>query len=167
MTDREAVEVTCRHGAYPGVRIGRVASYDFEIPAQHPVVDERERTQRVFLLLDEHIQLQQPRSFLGAYADWWYVDLVEIAEAGPSIVVADHWVDLVVPPFGQPYQLRDLDEFAVALSTGALTAKQAADGLARVQRFVDAHLHGPLVPEPRTDWFDFPPTAIEPLRRSS
>lgn len=160
----ESVEVTCRHGTYPGVRIGRVASYDFEIPMRHELADPQDRTQRMFLLLDEHLQLNQPRTFLGPYAGWWYVDLVEITEDAAAITVVDHWIDVVVPPFGQPYQLLDLDEFGDALASGGLPADQAAIDLTRFQRFVDTYLRGELEMEPRTDWADFPPQAIEPLR---
>ena len=48
--------------------------------------------------------------------------------------------------------------------SGALTPAQAAAGLTRFQRFVDTYLRGELQMEPRTDWADFPPRAIAPLR---
>lgn len=161
----EPISVTCRHGTYPGVRSGGVASYEFEIPPEHEVEDPPRRTQRVFLLLDEHIQLHQPLTFLGPYAGWWYVDLVDLAWSGDgSLTVVDHWIDVVVPPFGQPYQLLDLDEFGEALASGALTAEQAAIGLARFQHFVDTHLRGELTPDAPITWADFPPEAIAPLR---
>ena len=114
MTGAVDISVTCRHGVYPGVRLGRVASYDFEIPSEHEVADPTNRVQRAFLLLDDHIQLQQPLTFLGAYAGWWYVDLVSITENGPAITVVDQ-------------------------------------------------LRGELGVEPRTDWADFPPNALDPL----
>ena len=69
-----------------------------------------------------------------------------------------------MPPFGQPFQVRDLDEFGDALTSGALTPAQAAEGLARVQRFIDTYLRGELRPTPGTAWADFPPAAIADLR---
>ena len=147
----EPVEVTSRLGTFPGVRLGRVARYEFEGTP-------------LFLLLDDHVQLHQPPGFTGVYAGWWYVDLVELTEDETTITVVDHWVDVVVPPWGDPFQVRDLDELGEAIAAGAITAEQAAIGLTRVQRFLDTHLRGELRAELQDDWADFPPKAIEPLR---
>lgn len=163
----ERVEVRCRHGVYPGIRAGRVAAYEFAIPAEYHVRGDN-RVQRSFLLLDEHVQLQEPLTFSAEFEGWWYVDLVEVDEGASGITVADHWLDVVVPPAGQPYQLRDLDEFGEALLAGQVTPEQAAAGLGRFQAFIDTYLHGPdrvtKHLELATSWYDFPPAALDPLR---
>lgn len=162
----ERVEITCRHGTYGGIKAGRVAAFDYEIPARFPVKGVG-RTQRSFVLLDEHVQLQEPLSFPAELDGWWYVDLVEVRESGSAIVVADHWLDVVVPPPGQPYQIRDLGEFGDALLAGDLSADQARAGLARFQGFIDTYLHGPERATKHSDlaqrWYDFPPAALAPL----
>lgn len=135
----ERVEVSCRHGTYPGVRVGRVCAYEFEIPDKYEVRGH-DRTQRVFVMLDEHIQLNQPLTFPEAFEDWWYVDLVEVVEVGDTISVADHWLDVAVPPAGHPYRVMD-GELADALVAGQVSTEQVAAGLRRFQHFL-----GPIPP---------------------
>ena len=163
----ERIQVTCRHGTYPGIRVERVCAYEFEIPDEYEVRGQ-ERTQRVFVLLDEHIQLNQPLTFPEPFRDWWYVDLVEVTETAKAVSVADHWLDVAVPPAGQPYRVMDGHEFADALLAEEVTPEQVASGLRRLQHFLDQYLHGPL-DERGFDalgrsWHDFPPAALEPLR---
>lgn len=162
----ERIEVTCRHGTYPGIRIGRVCAYEFEIPDKYEVRGPG-RTQRVFVLLDDHIQLNQPLTFPEPFGDWWYVDLVEVTETAETVAVADHWLDVAVPPAGQPYRVMDGHEFADALLAGQVTPDQVASGLRRFQHFLDRYLHGPLdergFDAVAGSWHDFPPSAIEPL----
>lgn len=164
MADR--VDVTCRHGTYPGLRSGRVCVYEFEIPEQYEVRGS-ERTQRVFVLLDEHIQLNQPLTFPDPFADWWYVDLVEVDEEDRFITVTDHWLDIAVPPDRQPYRVMDGDELGEAILGGHITAEQVARGLIRFQQFLERYLHGPLDERGfealATGWHDFPPKSLTPL----
>lgn len=146
----------------PGVRVGRVAAYEFDIPAGMYVRPGAGRRQRVFLLLDESVQLNQPVVFKPDRAGWWYIDLVEIREQGNTIHVVDHYVDFIVGPPGFPYRVLDLDELGEALTTGALTERQVAHVLAASQAFVDRRLQGQNHHGP--DWPDFPPAALAPVR---
>lgn len=146
----------------PGVRVGRVAAYEFDIPDGMYVRPGAGRRQRAFLLLDESAQLDQPVVFEPEQAGWWYVDLVEIREDGDTIHVVDHYVDFVVGPPGLPYRVLDLHELGEALTTGALTAPQVAHVLAATQAFADRHLQGEHHRGP--DWPDFPPAALAPVR---
>jgi hypothetical protein len=151
MTVREAVTVTSRTGTWPATRHGRVAAYDYDVEAGR---------QRAYLLLDEHIQLQQPLRWDSFQPGWWYVDLIEIIEDRDLVTVHDWWIDLVVPPSG-PYRTVDLDEYGAAIVAGALTPAQAAVGLERMQAFMDRHLHRP--EDPAKPWRDFPPASLAPL----
>ncbi len=146
----------------PGIRVGRVAAYEFDIPEWRYVRPDAGRRQRAFLLLDESAQLNQPVVFKPDRAGWWYVDLVEIREQGDVIHVVDHYVDFIVGPPGLPYRVLDLDELGAALTTGALTARQVAHVLAATQAFADRHLQGESHHGP--DWPDFPPAALAPVR---
>lgn len=146
----------------PGVRVGRVAAYEFDIPEGMYVRPDAGRRQRAFLLLDESAQLDQPVVFEPSRAGWWYIDLVEIREQGATIHVVDHYVDIIVGPPGFPYRVLDLHELGEALTAGALTAPQVAHVLAATQAFVDRHLQGKTHHGP--DWPDFPPVALAPVR---
>lgn len=146
----------------PGIRAGRVAAYEFDIPEDMYVRPNAGRRQRVFLLLDESAQLDQPVVFKPHRAGWWYIDLVEIHEQGDTIHVADHYADLIVGPPGLPYRVLDLDELGEALTSGALTVAQVAHVLAATQAFVDRHLQGKDHTGP--GWPDFPPAALAAVR---
>jgi hypothetical protein len=158
----EAVTVLRGDLPCPGVRVGRVAAYEFDIPEGHYVRPGAGRRQRSFLLLDESAQLNQPVVFRPHHAGWWYVDLVDIREDGATIHVVDHYVDFVVGPAGLPYRVLDLHELGEALTTGALTTDQVAHVLAATQAFADRHLQGRDHEGP--DWPDFPPAALAPVR---
>jgi hypothetical protein len=158
----EPVTVLSGDLPYPGVRLGRVAAYEFDIPEDTYVRPDAGRRQRAFLLLDESAQLNQPVVFRPERAGWWYIDLVEIREQGSTIHVVDHYVDIIVGPAGFPYRVLDLHELGEALITGALTAQQVAHVLAATQAFVDRHLQGKSHCGP--DWPDFPPAALAPVR---
>lgn len=146
----------------PGVRVGRVAAYEFDIPDGMYVRPGVGRRQRAFLLLDESAQLNQPVVFKPERAGWWYVDIVEITERPGLIRVADHYVDLVIGPYGQPYRVLDLHELGDALTSGALTQRQVAAALTATQTFADRYLQGKGHYGP--DWPDFPPAALTPVR---
>ena len=157
------MKVTCRHGRCDGYRIGRAAAYEFRLSEQLAVRPEYpDRVQRAFVLLDEHIQLNQPIIETSYWDGWWYIDLADVTEDGDSIEVGDQYIDLIVPPDVRPYRVLDLDDFADALDDNRLAPDRAADGLRRLQAFLDAHLH---VRERHHDeWADFPPRAIRALQ---
>jgi hypothetical protein len=167
--DVDPVTVIGRYGTCPGLRIGRAAAYEFQFDEEDPrargraIRDEfADRIQRVFVLLDEHIQLNQPIVSTSYWDDWWYVDLVEIEEHDDLITIRDQYVDLIVPPDVQPYRVVDLDELGDALQSGRLSVDNAVQALRNLQSFIDAHLH--LRTAEMTAWRDFPPAAIrEPL----
>lgn len=147
-------------GHHPGLRLGRVAAYDFALPEPFYVRPGLPREDRSYLLLDEGIQLSQPPGFPEHQAGWWYVDLVEITESGTSLCVNDLYLDVIVGPPGHAYRVLDLDEFGEALQDGLISLGAVA-GMCNFQRFLDTHLNH------RHDttlaWPDFPPAAIEPL----
>jgi hypothetical protein len=148
-------------GPFPGIRLGRVACYEF------PMFDMPVRAgwlprDRSYLLLDEGIQMACPPGGLPDEQDgWWYVDLVEITEDGAEIEVMDHYLDVIVGPPEHYYRVLDMDEFGDALAEGKLSATQAITGLRNFQRFFDRYFNR------RHDitlgWPDFPPQAIRPL----
>jgi uncharacterized protein DUF402 len=146
----------------PGVRVGRVAAYEFDIPEPMYVRPAAGRRQRAFLLLDESAQLNQPVVFKPERAGWWYIDLVEIREQGDTIHVTDHYVDFIVGPPGLPYRVLDLHELGEALISGTLTPQQVAHVLAASQAFADRHLQGKNWYGPK--WPDFPPAALAAVR---
>lgn len=156
--------ITVLRGDLPcsGVRVGRVAAYEFDIPEGMYVRPDAGRRQRAYLLLDEAAQLNQPVVFPPERAGWWYVDLVDIGEVGDTVHVVDHYVDFIVGPPGFPYRILDLHELGEAMISGKLTRQQVAHVLAATQAFADRYLqgkghHGP-------EWPDFPPAALAPVR---
>ena len=163
MSDSAYVTVNCRHGSYPGRRIGRAAAYEFELHDRR-LEDAPPMHQRVFLLLDEGIQLNQPGGWPDWARGWWYCDLVEITETDGTIDVIDHFVDIVVPETpANPYRVLDLHEFGEALATGRLSMEQGVTGLTKVNHFLETRLNkkdGPYADL----WPAFPPAEIEPLR---
>jgi hypothetical protein len=150
-------------GPHPGMRIGRVAAYDFHLPPEpYFIRPGLPRLDRAYLLLDDGIQLSCPPGFSENQAGWWYIDLVEVSESGDCLTVEDHYLDIIVGPPEHYYRILDMDEFGDAINEGKLTQEQAVRGLRNFQRFLDTHLNR------RHDitlaWPDFPPRAIEPLR---
>ena len=91
----------------------------------------------------------------------WYGDLVRVADEGDLIRVDDLWIDVIVGPPDHPYRVLDLDEYGQALAGGDLSVADAADGLARLQRFLDRRLNR--LPDDVPHWVDFPPPAVEAL----
>lgn len=139
----EPVTVVSRIGTLPGVRCGRVAAYDYEIPERHAVRPGVSRTMRLFLLLDEAIQVCQPPTWLEHDAGSWYVDLVSIVEHGDVIEVTDRDIDVIVPEPGRPYRVVDLHEFGDAIESGEHSVEDAIAGLRAFQAFLEAHLNRP------------------------
>ena len=166
MSESEGFEpIMVRRGEFglaTGVRMGRVAAYEFRMP-DVPVREGLPRQDRAYLLLDEGIQLSCPPGFPPEQAGWWYVDLVKITEDGSMLTVVDHFLDVIVGPPGHYYRMLDLDELGDAIESGkrGLTVEEAVTGLRNFQRFLDRYLNR------RHDitqgWPDFPPRAIRPL----
>ncbi|ONI76268.1 hypothetical protein ALI144C_37045 [Actinosynnema sp. ALI-1.44] len=158
----ERITVLSRDVPHPGVRAGRVAAFEYDIPEGRYVRPGAGRRQRAFLLLDESAQLCQPVMFKPERAGWWYVDLVDIREQEDTVHVVDHYVDFIVGPPGLPYRILDLHELGEALTSGELTPHQVAHVLAAIQTFADRHLQGKGHHGPQ--WPDFPPAALGPVR---
>ncbi|RZU13693.1 uncharacterized protein DUF402 [Kribbella rubisoli] len=136
------IQVFHRSGQWcPGRRVGDVVAYDVKILPKYQVPG-RPTVDRSYLLLNEGIQLTKPAVFEGPVEGWWYVDLVEIDHTDAGLVVRDLYVDLLIPPAANRYQLLDLDEFADALSTGQITPTQCATVLTQTQHFINHYLRG-------------------------
>ncbi|MFD7153810.1 DUF402 domain-containing protein [Kribbella sp. NPDC059898] len=137
------VQVLHRTGQWcHGRRLGNVVAYDVRILPQYQVAG-RPTVDRSYLLLGEGVQLTRPAVFGGTMEGWWYVDLVEIEYAERGLVVHDMYVDLLIPPAAQRYQVLDLEELADALREGQITPAQCADTLTATQQFVNRYLRGP------------------------
>lgn len=163
MTSGEPISVMRgQWGPFPGVRSGAVATYEFEIVEPHYVRPGISRMQRVYLLLDQGIQLNQPIVFKPHQAGWWYIDLVEIGSSTPGqITVTDHFLDVIVGPPGHPYRVLDIDELGDAIEAGRITLDKAIAGMRNFQRFLDQHLNRRT--EVEVEWPDFPPAALAPV----
>lgn len=162
MTDFEKVRVLHRSGQWcGGRRVGDVVAYDARILPQYQVAG-RPTVDRSYLLLDEGVQLTKPAVFEGGVEGWWYVDLVEIEHTDAGLVVHDVYVDFLIPPAVNRYQLLDLDELADAVRDGQLTPAQCATVLDNTQRFINRYLRraeeGPIGPQ-----HEFPPAGVTTL----
>lgn len=142
-----------------GLRRGDVVAYDW---GWHD--NGTDYVQRTFVLLDEHMQINQPVVFPPEQRGWWYCDLVSLewdqAHAG-LLKTDDMWIDVIIGPPDHPYRLLDLHDYAGALADGRISALEAASGLTRMQTFLDRRLNR------RHDvtrtWPDFPPAEVEGL----
>lgn len=149
-------------GPFVGLRDGQAIAYEFDVHgsfADEPV--DAPLRQRAFVLLDEQMQLHQPRVWGGQRAGWWYVDLVEIDVDGEDIRVRDDYIDIVIGPADRPYRMRDLHDYAEALDAGAVTPARVADGLRATQDFLERHLHRRSGDD--ASWPDFPPADLARL----
>ncbi|MEY9862688.1 protein associated with RNAse G/E [Catenulispora sp. GAS73] len=81
-----------------------------------------------------------PVAFPPRQRGWWYCDLVTVVDDGEVLRVDDMWIDVIVGPPDHRYRLLDLDDYGQATSDGRLSPS-AADGLTRVQRFLDRRLN--------------------------
>lgn len=161
----ENVQVFHRSGQWcPGRRVDDVVAYDVRILPKYQVAG-RPTVDRCYLLLDEGIQLTKPAVFEGPVEGWWYVDLVDISHTDEGLIVHDMYVDFLIPPTLDRYQVLDLDEFADALQAGKLTPTQSATVLSQTQTFINHYLRGPEEgPNGPTRQFPPPPvTALEQL----
>jgi hypothetical protein len=158
----ENVQVFHRSGQWcPGRRIGEVVAYDVRILPEYQVAG-RPTVDRSYLLLDEGVQLTKPAVFEGPVEGWWYVDLVEIEHSDAGLVVHDMYVDLLIPPAVDRYQVLDLDEFADAVRADHLTPIQCATVLIQTQQFINRYLRGP-EEGPIGPSHHFPPTTVTTL----
>ena len=108
-----------------------------------------------FLLVEEGMLLSQPAGFPPEQRGWWYCDLVQVARTHDGYAFRDQYADVIVGPPDHPYRVLDLDEYATAAGNGIISSEAAADGLRRLQAFLDRRLNR------RHDvvrsWPDFPP----------
>jgi hypothetical protein len=159
-------------GPLPGVRIGDVLAYEFELPERFVPKPGHARLERTFALLDLGVSMSCPawsRTTVDGLAIegidpqldeavTWYVDLVHITADGDRLIIRDLYLDVMVPTDGRHQRMLDLDEFADAIEAGTLPVDVAVDALRRWQAFLDRHLHSHR--DPRSRWSDFPPEAI-------
>lgn len=160
----ENVQVFHRSGQWcPGRRVDDVVAYDVRILPKYQVAG-RPTVDRCYLLLDEGIQLTKPAVFEGPVEGWWYVDLVDISHTDEGLIVHDMYVDFLIPPTLDRYQVLDLDEFADALQAGKLTPTQSATVLSQTQTFINHYLRGP-EEGPNGPTRQFPPPAVTALEQ--
>jgi len=160
-------------GPLPGLRLGNVVAYEFELPERFEPWPGRTRLERTFVLLDVGVSFANPCWVRETRADGslvqadphgrdsWYVDLVTVDMQRDRYTFRDLYIDVMVPTDGRHYRMLDLDEYADAMADGRLSLDDAIDGLRRWQRFLDRYLHADRFPPPA--WSDFPPAAIRPL----
>lgn len=140
-----------------GIRRGDVVAYDWGFHQ-----NGTDYVQRTFVLLDEHMQINQPVVFPHEQRGWWYCDLITLEWINPGLLTThDMWIDIIIGPPDHPYRLLDLDEYADALTAGRLSPTEAADGLTRAQRFLDRRLNRRH--EVTRTWPGFPPAEVEEL----
>ncbi|HEY2792872.1 MAG TPA: DUF402 domain-containing protein [Micromonosporaceae bacterium] len=157
MSEFEPVTVIRDHSVRAaGRRLDDVIVYDWGFS-----MHGRDHEQRSYLLLDDGFQINQPVIFPDEMRGWWYCDLVRITDHGATVEVEDLWIDVIVGPPDHPYRVLDLDEYAEAAASGAMSPAEAADGLVRTQRFLDRRLNRRL--EPVQTWPDFPPATVMEL----
>lgn len=140
-----------------GIRRGDVVAYDWGFRE-----DGVDYIQRTFVLLGEHMQINQPVRFPVEQRGWWYCDLVSVEWDGAGLLKTyDMWIDVIIGPPDHPYRLLDLHDYADAMADGRISPEQAADGLRRMQRFLDRRLNR------RHDvtrtWPEFPPAEVDEL----
>ena len=160
-------------GPLPGVRLGEVVAYEFELPARFEPWPGRTRLERTFVLLDVGVSFANPCWVRAGNpdgsvfevdpkgADSWYVDLVTVDVQGDRYTFRDLYIDVIIPTDGRHHRMLDLDEFADAMAEGTLSLEDAIDGLRRWQRFLDRYLHADR--SPQAEWSDFPPASIRSL----
>lgn len=149
-------------GPLPGLQIGDVVAYEFELPERFVPAPGRTRIERTFVLLDVGVSFANPFWFNGIEADTWYVDLIAVQQNDQRYTFLDLYIDAFVPTNGRHYRQLDLDEFADAITDGKLSLPEAVDGLRRWQQFLDRYLHADRWPP--VTWTDFPPASIKQLR---
>ena len=161
--ERTTLEVVSRIGVSPGWREGDVVGWEFV------VADDPALLHRVFVLLDEHVQLHQPipsrhNGWPLAQEGWWYVDLVRTSfDDDGRLVIEDRWLDVIVPPDqSHSMKVRDLDELGDAMKNGVVSLEDAAEDLVRFQTFLDRHLT-PHRTAPAAEWPDWPPSSLRPF----
>ena len=160
-------------GPLPGVRLGEVIAYEFELPARFEPWPGRTRLERTFVLLDVGVSFANPcwvrtRNPDGSILqmdpkgrDSWYVDLLTVDVQGDRYTFRDLYIDVIIPTDGRHHRMLDLDEYADALADGTLSLEEGLDGLRRWQRFLDRYIHNDRWPQ--AGWSDFPPASVRRL----
>lgn len=142
-----------------GIRRGNVVAYDWGFHK-----NGINYVQRTFVLLDEHMQINQPVAFPPEQQGWWYCDLVTLEwdgiGSGP-LKTSDMWIDVIIGPPDHPYRVLDLHDYADALTDGRISPLEAASGLTRMQSFLDRRLNRRH--ETTRTWPDFPPAEVEEM----
>ena len=149
-------------GPLPGLQVGNVIAYEFELPERFVPAPGRTRVERTVVLLDVGVSFANPFWFTGIEADTWYVDLIAVKQNSQQYIFLDLYIDAFVPTDGRCYRQLDLDEFADVIASGKLALSDAVDGLRRWQQFLDRYLHADRWPP--VTWTDFPPKPIRQLR---
>jgi hypothetical protein len=134
-------------GPLPGVHLGEVIAYEFELPARFEPRPGRTRLERTFVLLDVGVSFANPCWVRTANPDGsvlqvdptgtdsWYVDLVTVDVQGDRYTFRDLYIDVIIPTDGRHHRMLDLDEYADAMADGTLSLEDGIDGLRRWQRF--------------------------------
>jgi hypothetical protein len=163
-------------GPLPGVRAGPVLAYEFALPDRFVPLPGGSLLQRTFALLDLGVSMAIPcwrearrpggpvtrsQNHDIGLTPSWYVDLVQVTDEGPSVILRDLYVDVMVPVDGRHQRMLDLEEYADAIGDGIVPVPVALDGLRRWQAFLDRCLHHGR--DPGYGWADFPPAAIAGL----
>jgi hypothetical protein len=160
-------------GPLPGVRLGQVVAYEFELAPFFEPWPGRSLLERTFVLLDLGVSFSNPPwaryvlpdgtvvSRESDGSDTWYVDLISVEQQANRFTFRDMHIDVKVPMDGRHQRLLDLNDFADAIDTKSLNLREATDALRRWQMFLDRHLHSSSAPT--RGWTDFPPEAIRPM----
>ncbi len=147
----------------PGWKTGSTVAYDLPLPARagDPVQDVE--TDRCYLLLGQGIQLTQPQRYAGGSIEgWWYVDLVAVDQCDRGYVVHDRYVDFLVPPTGERYDVLDLDDLGEALTSSAMSPVECSTTLRQAQAFLDRYLKDPVLHGAGER--EFPPEPVQQLQ---
>ena len=159
-------------GPLPGVRLGNMVAYEFELSDAFTPWPGQSLLERVFVLVDLGISMSKNTwrrwenptgvsEIPAAEEQTWYVDLISIEEDGQRMVFRDLFVDAIVPADGRHPRILDLEELADAVADGLICWEVAASGLRRWQQFLDQHLYTGRWPGDSLK--DFPPAALRPL----
>jgi predicted RNA-binding protein associated with RNAse of E/G family len=110
------------------------------------------RVIRHFILLDEYIKLMyEPWGWM----DEWYADLINIEYINDSeIKISDLYIDIIIEGNGPTYRMIDFEDAVNALINKEIEAKDLQKPFAKLQEFLDNHLH---------KGNDFPPAIIKPF----
>lgn len=89
-------------GPLPGLRVGDVVAYEFELPERFVPGPGRTSVERTFVALDVGVSFANPIGFVAREADTWYVDLVSVEQQADRYTFRDLYLDVIVPTDGRP-----------------------------------------------------------------